>query len=208
MEVPKGYTLVGAYRNQNRDLWQKYTLLKNAIARECTLDGEVPYTPIAGTVEPPFPLDAGCNEWHLFHGTSPEKCRTICATNFRLNMAGTGATWKDTGVSVGTPLYGFGVYFAEKITKADEYSAPIPPGEVGEGCHCAVLCRVIGGRTNIVTTNEIEVDKLRRDVFDGPYHSVFGDRVSSLGKPFREVVVYDKDQCFPELLLVYTRNYS
>lgn len=33
-------------------------------------------------------------------------------------MAGTGATWKDSGASKGTPLYGFGFYFAERITKA------------------------------------------------------------------------------------------
>ena len=29
-----------------------------------------------------------------------------------------GATWKDPGASKGTPLYGFGFYFAERITKA------------------------------------------------------------------------------------------
>ena len=29
----------------------------------------------------------------------------------------------------------------------------------------------------------------RRDILDGPYHSVLGDRVVKLGKPYREVVV-------------------
>ena len=28
----------------------------------------------------------------------------------------------------------------------------------------------------------------RRDILDGPYHSVLGDRVVKLGKPYREVV--------------------
>lgn len=34
-----------------------------------------------------------------------------------------------------------------------------------------------------------EFDQRRRDILDGPYHSVLGDRVVKLGKPYREVVV-------------------
>ena len=59
-----------------------------------------------------------CNEWRCFHGSSPDRLRGICETNFKPTMAGTGATWKDSGASKGTPLYGFGFYFAERITKA------------------------------------------------------------------------------------------
>ncbi|CAJ1366245.1 unnamed protein product, partial [Effrenium voratum] len=130
-----------------------------------------------------------------------------------LTLAGSGATWKDPGKALGTPLYGFGLYFAERITKADEYAHaiqegdPLPVSSGAEDLYAVLLCRVLGGRSNLVTTNEIERDKLRKDVFDGPYHSVFGDRVSSLGKPYKEVVVYDKDQTFPEYLLVYSRVY-
>eukprot|EP00420_Gonyaulax_spinifera_P035396 CAMPEP_0197878714 /NCGR_PEP_ID=MMETSP1439-20131203/7015_1 /TAXON_ID=66791 /ORGANISM="Gonyaulax spinifera, Strain CCMP409" /LENGTH=129 /DNA_ID=CAMNT_0043498155 /DNA_START=85 /DNA_END=474 /DNA_ORIENTATION=- len=129
-------------------------------------------------------------------------------------MAGTGATWKDPGKDTGTPLYGYGIYFAEHVTKSDEYSEAIPEEEdvlpVGEeyDFHTVLLCRVLGGRTNVVRTNEIERDKLKSDVFAGPYHSVFGDRVTTLNKPFREIVVYDKDQCYPEFLLVYARKFD
>ena len=34
-----------------------------------------------------------------------------------------------------------------------------------------------------------DFDQRRRDILDGPYHSVLGDRVVKLGKPYREVVV-------------------
>merc|ERR1719422_1458235 len=71
------------------------------------------------------PLDASINEWYLFHGTSAAKCKSICSSNFRLSMAGTGATWKDGSKALGTPLYGFGVYLAERVTKADEYCEPL-----------------------------------------------------------------------------------
>lgn len=217
--VPSGYVLVTAYRNQNLDLWQKFSLVKSAIVEECSRACETPYAAYSvasstSSLSRQQSLEENCNEWYLFHGTKPEACKGICETNFRLNMAGTGATWKDTGKAVGTPLYGFGLYFAERLTKADEYSQPIPSGGTllqdveGEDLYGVLLCRVIGGRANLVTTNEIEIERLRRDVFDGPYHSVFGDRVSSLGKPFREIVVYDKDQCYPEFLLVYARSYG
>ena len=35
--------------------------------------------------------------------------------------------------------------------------------------------------------------------------SVFGDRVKTLGKPYREIIVYDKDQIYPEYLVLYER---
>merc|ERR1711933_539882 len=110
-------------------------------------------------------------------------------SNFELDKAGAGNTWKAGDDAWGMPLYGFGIYFAEHITKADEYAEPIPkddpilPAGVEDDFYTCLLCRVIGGRTNHVTTNEIEIDKLRKDVFDGPYHSVFGNRVAKLGKP-------------------------
>jgi len=296
--VPSKYNLVTAFRNQNQDLWQKYALVKTAVAEECSatskakfrvlptatndalalprpmsvgdftvgeavevwsnghekwLPGEVlaiyssltveegsaiqagtvkvgseagvkfvKYVPpdhVSATVRKPCSvegeaLDPSINEWYLFHGSRPEALANILVSNFRLTLAGSGATWKDAGKASGTPLYGFGIYFAERITKADEYAAqvkerdPLPVSPDGRELFCVLLCRVVGGRTNLVTTNEIEREKLRSDVFDGPYHSVFGDRVSSLGKPYKEVVVYDKDQVFPEYLLVYSRSYG
>ena len=33
------------------------------------------------------------------------------------------------------------------------------------------------------------------------YHAVFGDRVKTLRKPYREMVVYDAPQLFPEFVL-------
>jgi hypothetical protein len=210
--VPSGYRLVTAYRNQNIDLWQKYMLCKDAISQECRQQEAVPFQQVnvktsdLSAIE--LPLDKDCNEWRLFHGSSFEACRGICSTNFRPALAGTGATWKEPGKAKGMPLYGYGVYFSERVTKADEYAEVGPSGEEFEGLHCMLVCRVVGGRTNIITTNEIEIEKLRADVFDGLSHSVFGDRVKTLGKPYREIVAYDKDQCYPEYLLVYERNFG
>merc|ERR1711920_904741 len=153
------------------------------------------------------PLDESINEYRLIHGTSSlTAVKSICASNFRMKMAGTGATWKDSGKAAGTPLYGFGVYLAENITKADEYTEPIAEGlPTDVGCCAALVCRVVGGLCRLVDTNEFDPNELRTDIFDGPYHSVFGDRVAKLGKPYREIVVYNEAQIFPEYILYYKR---
>lgn len=222
--VPSGYFLVSAYRNQNADLWQKYSLCRTAISEECAGPCKEVVHKVRGVATSGWKLeadvDSSVNEWYLFHGSSASRCKNICSINFRLAMAGTGATWKDPGKDIGTPLYGYGIYLAERITKADEYSGILEPEQAqttpvvqipedaGPEIFTALLCRIIGGRTNVVMTNEIEVEKLREDVFQGPFNSVFGDRVTTLGKPYREVVIYDKDQCYPEFLLMYTRSFG
>lgn len=210
--VPIGYVLVTAYRNQNPELWTKYSIVKTAIAEECgsrTKEGVPEFVPVtvASVHDLDAPLNSACNEWRLFHGTSLEKCQRICASNFIVSLAGSGATWKDKGSSIGHPLYGYGVYLAEHITKADEYSERIKEGHEHAGLFPALVNRVVGGRVNVVTTDAIDKEKLKTDVFGGFYHSVLGDRVVSLKKPFREVVAYDKDQIFPEFLLIYARQF-
>eukprot|EP00747_Dinoflagellata_sp_TGD_P197820 gnl/TRDRNA2_/TRDRNA2_69655_c1_seq1.p1 gnl/TRDRNA2_/TRDRNA2_69655_c1~~gnl/TRDRNA2_/TRDRNA2_69655_c1_seq1.p1 ORF type:complete len:339 (-),score=44.42 gnl/TRDRNA2_/TRDRNA2_69655_c1_seq1:83-994(-) len=207
--VPTGYELVRAEKNRNAPLWQTYVTTRAAVKAECSTSSEsfrVISPKSALDVKGEEPLDKDANEWHVLHGSCLDACKAICNSNFRLKLAGTGATWKDEGKKAGTPLYGFGIYLAENITKADEYGVPITGGlPLDEGCCSALLCRVVGGICRVVDTNEFDTDELRRDVFDGPHHSVFGDRVVKLGKPYREIVVYDNAQVFPEFILYYKR---
>eukprot|EP00927_Polykrikos_kofoidii_P040211 TRINITY_DN34415_c0_g1_i1.p1 TRINITY_DN34415_c0_g1~~TRINITY_DN34415_c0_g1_i1.p1 ORF type:complete len:527 (+),score=90.87 TRINITY_DN34415_c0_g1_i1:201-1781(+) len=205
--VPLGYELIRAERNQNMALWQTYLTTRAAIAEECQRGAPELLKPLSCMDVPgEEPLDPSINEWRAFHSTSLEAAKNICNSNFRLKLAGSGATWKDAGAKAGTPLYGFGVYLAESITKADEYATPITNGlDIDIGCCVAIVCRVVGGDTRIVDTNEFDVEELRKEVFDGPHHSVFGDRVRKLKKPFREIVVYDSACVFPEYLLYYKR---
>lgn len=207
--VPTGFELLRAERNRNDPLWQTYMTTRAAIKQECS-SPSVPFRDFkpwsALEVKGEERLDPTVNEWRLFHGSSLDKLKSICGSNFRLKMAGSGATWKEKGKEAGTPLYGFGVYCAESATKADEYSSVIEKGLPADiGCCTLLVCRVVGGLCRVVDTNEFDTEELRRDVFDGPHHSVLGDRVSKLNKPFREVVVYDSAQVFPEFLLYYRR---
>ncbi|CAE7440955.1 unnamed protein product [Symbiodinium sp. CCMP2592] len=146
--VPTGFTLHTAYRNQSPELWRRYCLLKQAIRLECARNqGEFMQPKLLSAADLDSDLDKDCNEWRCFHGSGPDKLRGICESNFRPALAGTGATWKDPGAAKGTPLYGFGFYFAERITKADEYARPLPEDDEHEGLCSVLICRVVGGRT-------------------------------------------------------------
>merc|ERR1719469_881488 len=162
------------------DIWRKFSVVRSQISQECRQKSRSA-VPVKSNVCLNDAVDAGVNEWRLFHGTSHSRALSICNGSFRMSCVGTGATWRDDGQESGMPLYGCGCYFAERITKADEYT-----GQEGPDLQVVLVCRVIGGHVNRITTNEIEVSKLKSDVFTGPYHSVLGDRESVLGKPFRE----------------------
>jgi hypothetical protein len=210
--VPTAFKLVKAFRNGNANAWRRYNVTKQRLAEDCSHSvGGVDWcgVDVKSAWDLEAPLDTACNEWRVFHGTSEENGRRICATNFKQSLAGTGAVWSGGQGRKSTPLYGFGIYFAENVTKADEYCQPQTGDDSDEDGLCAMLvCRVVGGRVNVVTTNEIDIEKLRAENFQGPFDSVLGDRVSVLKKPFREIVVYDSDQIFPEFLLLYKRSYE
>ena len=108
---------------------------------------------------------------------------------------------------LGTRLRRYGVYLAENSTKADEYAERISTGE-GEGLCKVLVVRAVGGLARVVDTNEFDPVALRRDIFDGPYHAVFGDRVKTLKKPYREMVIYDGAQLFPEFVLYLRPKWS
>jgi len=191
----------------------RYALNRGAIVKECESDLGQAFKAIrsvetSGAAVEDALLADSCNEWLLFHGSSPAKCESICRNNFRISLSGTGATWKDKGSPKGTPLYGHGVYFADRVTKADEYSEMVEAGRRFAGCHTMLVCRVLGGRVQYCDTNEIDPASLQKQVISGPFHSVFGDRVTKLKKPFREVVVYDATQCYPEYVIYYRRLYN
>eukprot|EP00913_Durusdinium_trenchii_P030471 g28542.t1 len=66
--VPRKYRLHAAFRNQNQDLWQKYSLVKTAITEEChgPSKGKTVMLPVeASSIEAleGEALDASINEW-------------------------------------------------------------------------------------------------------------------------------------------------
>jgi len=207
LPVPSGYSLRQAWRNQQPDVWRRYCVAKCAVSALCSASPPGLEVPVMGHHLSGDPLDESCNEWRLFHGTSWQRGSEICGLNFRSYLAGTGATWKKSGEDRGEPLYGRGVYLTDRITKSDEYSKSVFSPDSGAELHTMLVVRCVGGRCNVQTGSEIDTEGLRNGVFFGPFDSVCGDRVTVLNKPYREFVFYDRDQCYPEFLLRYERQY-
>lgn len=188
---------------QMKDLYDKYNtkrqnFYKKSLNREITPftyeDDEVK-TKIFAPSNVNFGLCSDINEYYLFHGTSKEITMKIIQDGL------------DYRVSSGKAMFGIGIYLAESSTKADQYV----------GCNkinTIIIVRTILG--NIYRTKEpmngkkrppcLKCDEFHCDHTDEKYDSVLG-RFRNNGKllNFREFVVYDRNQCYPEYLVEYER---
>ncbi|CAD7969823.1 unnamed protein product [Amoebophrya sp. A25] len=142
------------------------------------------------------PIAPGLNEFYLWHGTRPEAAHAITNADFRVDLAGSHA---------GT-LYGRGVYFAEACSKSDEYTEADTNKYTGtNGLRPLLLCRVSCG--NVLYTDQMHpnVDDLVKQCTRGEYNCVLGDR-EKCRNTFREFIVYDNHQCYPEYIIWYSRS--
>ena len=139
-----------------------------------------------------MPLDEESNECFLFHGTNEKAATLITGGDFLVNLAGSNA---------GT-LYGNGVYLAESCAKSDEYSQ-----ENSEGVRCMLVCRATLGHVLYNDENRPNTTNIVNGCVRGPHDSVLGDR-EKIRHTFREIIVYDSDQVYPEFILWYRRVYT
>eukprot|EP00747_Dinoflagellata_sp_TGD_P144527 gnl/TRDRNA2_/TRDRNA2_176505_c3_seq20.p1 gnl/TRDRNA2_/TRDRNA2_176505_c3~~gnl/TRDRNA2_/TRDRNA2_176505_c3_seq20.p1 ORF type:complete len:335 (+),score=40.56 gnl/TRDRNA2_/TRDRNA2_176505_c3_seq20:1788-2792(+) len=217
--VPKGYRVTRAWRAETSKYWkesestrrpcqaffrnpQEYCIRRAELLSECTRadseDACVEYKDVKSTnAWAAFAdgtasdrLKSSCNEWYLFHGTNEQAALTICKGDFKMCLAGS---------STGT-LYGRGSYFAESITKADEYAKSNAAGE-----YTVMLCRVLGGK--VYYTDELVPDpeELTNCCIQGPYDCILGDR-EKCRNTYREFVVYDSENVYAEYVINYLRE--
>jgi hypothetical protein len=173
---------------------------------------QIPEALLPGKVSQEWQCDVDSNEQFLFHGTNDAAAKCITQGDFRVNLAGS---------NVGT-LYGRGVYLAESVSKSDEYTEENEQGE-----RCLLVCRATLGLINYCDEPFPDVDKLvascppgnnlsgfdprlslgAAEVNPERYHSVCGDREKCRGT-FREIMVYDSAQVYPEYVVWYKREYT
>mmetsp|Transcript_88205 Transcript_88205/g.175196 ORF Transcript_88205/g.175196 Transcript_88205/m.175196 type:complete len:855 (-) Transcript_88205:175-2739(-) len=198
-KVPDRLELAKGWRVQN---WQNYceylgrqdsirAKLTSLRAQDIPING-IEVLKTAGLLDSlGMPLADDLNEQWLFHGTSEGAAMGITEGDFLINLAGSNA---------GT-LYGRGVYLAESCTKSDEYSQ-----ENEEGLRCLLVCRATLG--NVLYNDQKKCDPaFIHSCVAGPYQALLGDREKIRGT-FREIIVYDEDQVYPEFILLYRRAYS
>jgi hypothetical protein len=139
------------------------------------------------------PVDPCINEFYLWHGTTPQAAAKITDAEFDL---------KRVGSSYGC-LFGPGIYFAESSMKADEYTR-----KDRRGWFPLILCRVVCGHINYCDAYDpVKISKELEASCKpgGGYHSVLGDREKVRGT-FRELIVFDNHQVYPEYIVWYTRK--
>eukprot|EP00397_Hematodinium_sp_SG-2012_P001695 GEMP01001700.1.p1 GENE.GEMP01001700.1~~GEMP01001700.1.p1 ORF type:complete len:1312 (+),score=317.68 GEMP01001700.1:407-3937(+) len=136
-------------------------------------------------------LDPSINEFFFFHGTTPEAADKIAQCHFDMSYASKSG------------LFGAGIYFAESCSKSDEYVKPNKNNQFP-----ILLVRVALGRMNYCAEKEPWKDPGRRALEDsclsGGFHSVLGDRKRARNT-YREFVIYDSAQCYPHLIVWYSR---
>merc|ERR1711879_178769 len=132
------------------------------------------------------------NELFLWHGSSHQVALSIVESEFKQPYAGS---------ATGT-LYGPGTYFTDSCTKADEYAKPDETDT-----RVMLLCRVMCGRMRYNDEAAPDAAALTRNVLQGPYDSVYGDREKCRGT-FKEIVIYESNQAYPEYLVYYKRCFE
>lgn len=177
-----GHAVVRCERVEDSALWARYARKRAQIRRRGARVEDVrPQTSELLDFSATTTLDSTVNEVWLFHGTEETAAKAIAKSNFRMpSHAGN---------------FGKGAYFAEAAKKSDGYAKKLAESE-GElaGCKVMMLCRVILGNIKQVQGTDQQAERLVRD-----------PRVDSvLGTTnFREFLVYDASQIYPEYILWY-----
>eukprot|EP00930_Biecheleria_cincta_P052589 TRINITY_DN3783_c0_g2_i4.p1 TRINITY_DN3783_c0_g2~~TRINITY_DN3783_c0_g2_i4.p1 ORF type:complete len:944 (+),score=114.28 TRINITY_DN3783_c0_g2_i4:37-2868(+) len=196
--LPTGYQLMRVIRVEDSGMFDRYVKRRSDIRRKrgsCKPPDSQFFTAAAMEHDAAMKsalgsVDDDTNEVFLWHGTQIRKGLAIAQDDFDLSFAGSGA---------GT-MYGKGLYFAESCTKADEYAKDEDDGHY-EKIHAMLLCRVCVGNYHYVTDRDPSaIDHFHR----GDTDSTIGDRAAAV-HTYREIVVYDADQVYPEYLVLYKR---
>eukprot|EP00927_Polykrikos_kofoidii_P023196 TRINITY_DN21428_c0_g3_i1.p1 TRINITY_DN21428_c0_g3~~TRINITY_DN21428_c0_g3_i1.p1 ORF type:complete len:1240 (+),score=181.34 TRINITY_DN21428_c0_g3_i1:201-3920(+) len=208
--VPRGFRVERIVSVMNAESWVSYLQRRDAITVQCgrfagsaPISGEA-WDAMSGVVATRRgtdgillscnmpPVVESANEFLMFHGTKPDAADSIAQNHF------------DMAFACKTGMFGAGLYFAESISKSDEYVKPSTTNQ-----YPVILARVTLGRINYCP--ELDPIKnpgraaLERSCLCGDYHSVLGDRKKARGT-YREFVVYDHFQVYPQFIIWYSRS--
>ncbi|KAL5012884.1 hypothetical protein ScPMuIL_011435 [Solemya velum] len=137
------------------------------------------------------------NEHYFFHGTKLDRLDAILAQGFDFRMAGDRA------------MFGKAAYFAESSTKADQYADP--KGQRSDSEKKMILARVCMGEMYVTATPKVfkrapcAVKTCGKDVCSHCEQDHFDSVVGDGQWIFREFIVYERHQSYPEYLITYVR---
>mmetsp|Transcript_38479 Transcript_38479/g.60046 ORF Transcript_38479/g.60046 Transcript_38479/m.60046 type:complete len:357 (+) Transcript_38479:780-1850(+) len=214
-----GFKVTKVTRIQNSSLWRPYHWRKQCITEKLpemeTLRASCHLASYPLSSGPA--IDPAANEFYAFHGQSAASIENM----------------KDAGISqeIGHPssLFGGGIYFSPSAFRAN-MSVPCSRcdgGTIGRReCSCSVtsaaehtmvIARVTLGDAHICTEydgvtykGEIHRPRRRPPLSEETGHvndSIIGESIENGGThlTYRELVVYDRFQCYPEFVVNYQR---
>jgi len=176
--------LVKVHRVENQDLWINYSQYRASILQKHE-DEEIAETTLhplsmSNWMFKEFELERRVNEVLVLHGTTGKVAPVVCHQGFEARIV------KKLGKS------GRGIYFSDEIGKADQYA----DNDI-YGLRHVFLSRVTLG-VPYVTDSHLRQQMSAPSIEGQQYDSVAAKR-----EKYNEFVVYDAQQCYPELILTY-----
>ena len=193
----KGYKVERVFRIQHSELWSAYALQRKAVGFLMMLQGKRhPKTKVRtwdGWMKRSLLQDKTSNEVFLFHGTKHEMADVILKSGL------------DERVCSLEGLFGAGIYLAENSSKSDEYCTSDSRGI----CRMFVVRAVLGTPFEAVQAMN---NARRPPAMPGSerlHDSVIGvtqdTHPTACLKKYREFIVYDRRQTYPEFLVEFRR---
>eukprot|EP00743_Colponemidia_sp_Colp-15_P011157 GILK01012405.1.p1 GENE.GILK01012405.1~~GILK01012405.1.p1 ORF type:complete len:795 (+),score=47.17 GILK01012405.1:40-2424(+) len=196
-KVPGAYRQLNVqkvWRTENHALWFKYVARRKELEARagtgtstqilCSTDS-LPLTSLLQIEQ-----SDSLNEKLLFHGTSRALAETICVSGF------------DERVASLKGMLGGGIYFADQCSKSDQY---VKPDDDNSLCYMFVSRVTMGRQIRTITEKPEKFKSESTEPWRLPPDG--GDSVFFNAEDFlyREYVVYDRCQCYPEFLIAYKR---
>lgn len=200
--LPTGFVVRRVIRVEHSNMWEKYAQKRKAIQSSRSAEKLRRFEPklmtqdgVGQSGDVFDPLFGSLNEGYFWHGTPIRTALSIAQKDFDMSLAGSGRG----------AMYGPGAYFAESCTKADEYAFD-EPGGFYDGIRALLLCRVCMGKMYYTTKfgNRDEPCEPHEKYKAGEFDSVLAD-LAKHRKTFREFVVFNADQIYPEYVVLYQR---
>jgi len=188
--------VVMVQRNTNPMLWRQNALARQDITERMLKTATQELALNVSLQTGFFETNRSINECFLFHGSKPSAVENICNNGFNVGLSGTHAG----------SLYGSGIYCGENSSKGDEYTDAEESG-LYQGLRAMLVCRVVLGQMHYNDEVVPDKDQIAR-LCAGPakrFDSVLGDRQKARGT-YREFVVFNSAQVFPEYVVLYRRE--
>jgi hypothetical protein len=177
-------------RIESPALWRVYAAKREALyaqLRKCRVPATAVHTDAQWMAAE---LDARVNEKFMWHGTKPELLNIIEENGFDERMGSLDG------------MFGAGVYFAEMCSKSDQYCTPRRGHYFYFFLSRVMLGVPFGTQSAMVQKPPLRRPPLMAGAQGRPHDSIV---YTPHGNHYREFIVYDKAQTYPEFLVEYER---